>query len=155
MGRIFLRIAVLALAVSSAGSVAVAQRAGGAAALPPVVVHKDPSCGCCSLWGKHMEQAGFRVTYNDTSDLAAIRTKYRVPRTLGSCHTAIVAGYVVEGHVPAADVKRLLSTKPKVVGISVPGMPLGSPGMEQGNVRQSYAVMSFDATGKTAIFAEH
>lgn len=131
-----------------------AQR-GAAAKLPPVTVYKDPNCGCCSLWGQHLEQAGFAVRYVNAADLTSIRTKYRVPRSLQSCHTALVDGLVVEGHVPAADVKRLLAERPNVLGIAVPGMPIGSPGMEQGTRRQSYAVMSFDAGGKTAVFAEH
>jgi hypothetical protein len=156
MKRIVWQSVVVAAAVaasSGAGSPLVAQRA--ATALPAVVVHKDATCGCCSLWGKHMEQAGFHVTYVNEPDMPAVRTRNRVPRTLQSCHTAIVGGYVVEGHVPAADVKRLVSARPAVLGVAVPGMPLGSPGMEQGNMKQSYAVMSFDAAGKTAIFAEH
>lgn len=150
------RLLLVALACSAlvAGASVVAQRAGGAR-LPAVVVHKDPNCGCCTLWGKHMEEAGFTMTYVNSADMPAVRAKNRVPTTLQSCHTAIVDGYVIEGHVPAADVKRLLATKPKVAGIAVPGMPIGSPGMEQGNRKQSYAVMSFEAGGKTAIFAEH
>jgi hypothetical protein len=149
-----LTLAALVLLVAAAHGGVLAQRAAGAKP-PAVTVYKDPNCGCCTLWGKHMEQAGFSMTYVNSTDLPAVRTKHRVPSTLQSCHTAIVDGYVVEGHVPAADVKRLLSTKPKVAGIGVPGMPIGSPGMEQGSRKQSFAVMSFDAAGKTAIFAEH
>lgn len=141
------------LFAQAAGSV-LAQRSASAKPLA-VTVYRDAGCGCCSLWGKHLEQAGMDVTYINSTDLPAIRAKYKVPRTLQSCHTAIVDGYVVEGHVPAADIRRLLATRPKVLGIAVPGMPLGSPGMEQGSRRDSYAVMSFDAAGKTAIFAEH
>lgn len=146
---VFTSVGVVGLAFGARFSAAASQ------ALPAVVVHKDPSCGCCTLWGKHMEQAGFSVKYVDNADMAGVRTRNRVPRTLQSCHTAVVAGYVVEGHVPADDVKRLVRTRPKVLGVAVPGMPMGSPGMEQGGMRQSYAVMSFDAAGKTAIFAEH
>ena len=149
---LFVMLAAPAAVLSSAALVA--QRAT-AAKLPPVTVYKDPNCGCCSLWGTHLEQAGFAVRYVNSTDLAAVRAKYRVPRSLQSCHTAILDGLVVEGHVPAADVKRLLAERPNVLGIAVPGMPIGSPGMEQGTRRQSYAVMSFDAAGKTAIFAEH
>lgn len=132
-----------------------AAQQGATAGRPVVTVHKDPNCGCCSLWGQHLEQAGFRVSYVNSSDLPSVRQKYRVPATLQSCHTGVVDGYVVEGHVPAADVRRLLAERPKVLGIAVPGMPVGSPGMEQGTRRQSYAVMTFDATGKTTVFAEH
>jgi hypothetical protein len=147
-------VAGFLVAVVAAQGGVIAQRSGGTK-LPAVVVHKDPNCGCCTLWGKHMEQAGFTMTYVNSTDLPAVRNKHRVPPTLTSCHTAVVDGYVIEGHVPAADVKRLLATKPKVAGLAVPNMPIGSPGMEQGNRKQSYAVMSFDASGKTAIFAEH
>jgi hypothetical protein len=152
MKRVVLVAVVCSALIGGAG--VIAQRAG-ATKLPAVVVYKDPNCGCCTLWGKHMEQAGFSMTYVNSPDMPGIRTKNRVPTTLQSCHTAVVDGYVVEGHVPAADVKRLLASKPKVAGIAVPGMPIGSPGMEQGSRKQSYAVMSFEAGGKTAIFAEH
>lgn len=142
-----------AVVVTLCSRVLAAAQAGSA--LPDVTVYKDPNCGCCSQWGAHMERASFTVKYVNTADMGAIRTKYRVPRTLQSCHTAVVGGFVVEGHVPADDVKRLIRTRPQVLGVAVPGMPIGSPGMEQGSRRQSYAVMTFDAAGKTTIFAEH
>lgn len=148
-------VAILALGLASLVVGSVFAQRGAASRLPPVTVYKDAGCGCCALWGQHLEKAGFAVSYVNSTDLPAIRSKYRVPRTLQSCHTAVVDGYAVEGHVPADDLKRLLATKPRVAGIAVPGMPLGSPGMEQGNRRDSYAVMTFDAAGKTTIFAEH
>lgn len=95
----------------------------------PVEVWKDPSCGCCGDWITHMEDNGFSVTVHDTGNTAA-RNKLGLPQRLGSCHTALVGNYVVEGHVPAADVKKLLAQKPKALGIAVPGMPVGSPGMD-------------------------
>jgi hypothetical protein len=147
-------LAALLLATFASAASVVAQRSGSAP-LPQVVVYKDANCGCCSLWIEHLQKAGFPVRWVNSTEMAAIKTKHRVPATLGSCHTAVVDGFVVEGHVPADDVKRLLTSRPKVLGIAVPGMPIGSPGMEQGSRKQSYAVMSFDATGKTAIFAEH
>lgn len=152
--RTFLWTGTLALTYASTPHGVDAEQTG-TARRTAVTVYKDPNCGCCTLWGQHMEQAGFAMSYVNSSDLAAVRSKHRVPASLQSCHTALVDGYVVEGHVPAADVRRLLATKPKVAGIAVPGMPIGSPGMEQGSRKQSYAVMSFDATGKTAVFAEH
>jgi len=127
----------------------------GAQTLPPVTVYKDANCGCCSLWVTHMERAGFTVTATDVTDMPARRTQLGVPAPLQSCHTAVVDGFIVEGHVPADDVKRLLTSRPKVKGIAVPGMPIGSPGMEQGNVKHQYSVLTFDDTGRTTVFARH
>ena len=108
---------------------------------PAVQVYKDATCGCCSLWVEHLRKAGFSATVTDAEDMAAIKTKYGVPNQAWSCHTAIVDGYVVEGHVPSADVQRLLKERPRAVGIAVPGMPIGSPGMEVANVKpQPYDV---------------
>ncbi|ODS58185.1 MAG: hypothetical protein ABS36_04390 [Acidobacteria bacterium SCN 69-37] len=129
--------------------------AEGAQALPAVTVHKDPSCGCCSLWIGHMERAGFRVTATDTTNMPALHAKLGVPAHVQSCHTAVVDGYLVEGHVPADEVKRLLKSRPAVKGIAVPGMPLGSPGMEQGNVKHQYSVLTFDEAGRTTVFARY
>jgi hypothetical protein len=127
----------------------------GTQALPAVTVYKDPNCGCCSLWITHMERAGFRVTATNTANMPALRAKLGVPGPVQSCHTAVVDGFVVEGHVPADDVKRLLASRPKVKGVAVPGMPLGSPGMEQGNVKHQYSVLTFDDAGRTTVFATH
>ena len=102
-----------------------------------------------------MKAAGFKVTVNVVSNTAEYRQKYGIPDRLASCHTAFVAGYAVEGHIPAADVQRLLKEKPKVKGISVPGMPVGSPGMEAGTERQAYSVVSFTADGKIAEFNKY
>jgi hypothetical protein len=119
---------------------------------PKVDVYKDPTCGCCSLWVTHMKMRGFDTTVTDVPDIAAVKTKYHVPNQLRSCHTALVGGYVIEGHVPATDVQRLLKQRPKVVGLAVPGMPIGSPGMEGQNGRP-YDVLTFDAAGKTTVFS--
>ncbi len=121
-------------------------------AAPAMVVYKDPNCGCCKLWVDHVRAAGFAVATRDTSDIASIKQRYGVPTSLASCHTGVVGGYVVEGHVPADLVQRLLREKPKVTGIAVPGMPSGSPGME-GGPRESYQVLTFNAEGKTTVFA--
>lgn len=126
------------------------------AAGPTVSVYKTPTCGCCSKWVDHMRKAGFQLTVTDMpkQSLDEVKTKHKVPSAVHSCHTATVDGYVLEGHVPAAEVKRLLKEKLKVAGIAVPGMPLGSPGMEvSGVTAQPYDVLSFDAQGKTKVFA--
>ena len=115
---------------------------------PKVDVYKDPTCGCCANWVTHMKMRGFDTTVMDVPDIAAVKTKYHVPNQLRSCHTALVGGYVIEGHVPASDVQRLLKQRPKVVGLAVPGMPIGSPGMEGQNGRP-YDVLTFDAAGKS------
>lgn len=120
-----------------------------------VVAYRSPTCGCCGEWVKRMEAAGFSINDKITEDMEAVKQRYNVPKNLVSCHTAIADGYVVEGHVPPDDVKRLLQEAPKVLGIAVPGMPIGSPGMESGNIREPYAVYSFTEEGKTDIFQAH
>lgn len=122
---------------------------------PSVTVFKDPNCGCCKAWIEHLRQHAFDVTAKDTSDITAPKRTARVPEKLYSCHTAFVNGYVIEGHVPAPDIKRLLKEKPKVAGIAVPGMPLGSPGMEVGNRKDKYDVIAFNRDGTTTLFARH
>lgn len=109
-----------------------------------VLVHKDPDCGCCGGWVEHLRSAGFAVTVEETGDLKAVRTRLRVPAALASCHTAEVSGYVIEGHVPAEAIRRLLETRPAGLGLAVPGMPAGSPGME-GGTPVAYDVMLFAA----------
>ena len=123
---------------------------------PAVTVYKSPTCGCCSQWIEHMRSHGFAVKSLDVDDVTTIKTQYGVPDAAGSCHTALVGGYVVEGHVPAETVKRLLREKPKVIGIAVPGMPAGSPGMEVPSGRvDPYDVVSFDKTGAISVFEKH
>ena len=121
--------------------------------LPTVLVYKSPACGCCSGWVEHLEAAGFKVDARDVADLATVKRDSGVPAMMSSCHTAIVDGYVVEGHVPAEQIKRLLAERPDVAGIAVPGMPVGSPGMEGPNAKP-YQVMSFTHDGRSAVFAE-
>lgn len=104
--------------------------ATGHAAGPTINVYKTANCGCCKEWVKHLQENGFTVIATDVDDPSQYRTKFGVPDALGSCHTGIVDGYALEGHVPAADIKRLLADKPRARGLAVPGMPLGSPGME-------------------------
>lgn len=143
---ILLASAVLLVVVS--GLVVVQQRGAKA----NVLVYKTPTCGCCSKWVGHMERAGFEVETRDLDNLTPIKNQYGVQRSFSSCHTAIVDGYIVEGHVPPVYVEKLLEERPDVKGITVPGMPIGSPGMEGPNP-QAYDVLSFDADGNTAVFA--
>jgi hypothetical protein len=119
-----------------------------------ITVYKSPTCGCCNDWIAHLEDNGFEVTSHDVPDVGPIKQKHGVPRSVGSCHTALVDGFVIEGHVPASDVKRLLSERPAVAGLAVPGMPIGSPGME-GPDPERYHVLSFGPDGKLDIFASH
>ena len=125
-----------------------------AAELPLVTVYKSPSCGCCSEWVTHLEHNGFPVKAVDLRGLDRIKAMAGVTPQLASCHTANVNGYVIEGHVPAGDIKRLLAAKPDVRGLAVPGMPHGSPGMETGRVDR-YQVLSFDEAGNTDVFARY
>jgi len=127
------------------------------ASLPPLTVYKSATCGCCRAWVDHMRGAGFTVRTVDTEDLGRVKGELGVPGALQSCHTAVVGAYLVEGHVPAADVKQLLARKPAVRGLAVPGMPIGSPGMEQGDPKDydRYEVMAFTAQGRTSVFARH
>jgi len=118
-----------------------------------VTVYKSPACGCCGEWVKHIRANGFRVETHEIADVAPIRRRYGVPDRLASCHTAVVGGYSIEGHVPAADIQRLLRERPKVIGLAVPGMVVGSPGMEQGPP-QPYATLAFDDRG-SRIFMRH
>jgi hypothetical protein len=132
---------------------------GGAAlaATPQITVYKTPTCGCCSAWVAHMEQAGFAVTARDVAQevLWGLKSRAGLTPELGSCHTAFVEGYVVEGHVPAADVQRLLSERPDARGLTVPGMPIGSPGMEMGATRDRFDTLLVMADGGTSVFATH
>lgn len=120
-----------------------------------ITVQKDPNCGCCGNWIKHLEEAGFHVTAHDNEDMEAVKANQGVPEALHSCHTGIVDGYVIEGHVPAADIVRLLAERPKAHGLSVPGMPLGSPGMDYGDEKDPYDVILFSEDGKQSVFASH
>ena len=126
------------------------------ASLPKMIVHKSASCGCCGLWVDHMRAAGFAVEVRNVDNLDPVKTRVGVPAGKGSCHTAEVGGYFIEGHVPAEDVKRLLAEKPSAKGLVLPGMPLGSPGMEvpDGAV-QPYTVELVDEQGTTTAFAQH
>lgn len=119
-----------------------------------IPVYKSPTCGCCNKWIDHLEENGFRVTKKDLRDVTVFKADYGVTPRLASCHTAVVDGYVVEGHVPATDIRRLLAERPAVKGLTVPGMPMGSPGME-GPRKDPYDVLTFDGQGSTTVFSRH
>lgn len=119
-----------------------------------LTVMKSPYCGCCAKWIEHAQQHGFTVKVVETEDMAAVKQRLGVPQRLASCHTTMAGGYFIEGHVPAADIKRLLSEKPKATGIAVPGMPAGSPGMESAG-KEPYATVLVHRDGTTSVFARH
>ena len=124
------------------------------AAGPEVKVYKTRTCGCCGLWVDHLKANGFQTSVTDVPSTAEYRQKYGVPEKLQSCHTAIVAGYTIEGHVPAADIQKLLKQRPKAKGLAVPGMPLGSPGMESTR-RDAYSVLLFKPDGSASVFTKY
>lgn len=125
-------------------------------ALPRMLVTKSPTCGCCGAWIEHMRHAGFEVDVHDTEDVHSVKQQVGVPFGKGSCHTAQIGGYFIEGHVPAEDVKRLLAERPDAKGLAVPGMPAGSPGMEMPDGRvQPYVVELVAKDGSTSAFASH
>jgi hypothetical protein len=155
------RRAWLAQVLPVLGGVPVLAALGGAlrplAAQPTQIpramtVYKSPTCGCCTAWIEHVQQAGFRCTVRDLADLSEVKTSFGIPRALESCHTAQIGGYLVEGHVPADLIEKMLREKPTARGLAVPGMPIGSPGME-GGTPERYQVLLFDRAGGTRVYA--
>ena len=133
-----------------------ARVSGQAAARPVVHVWKSPTCGCCAAWVEHMRAAGFTVEVEDVQNIDQVKREQGVPRAAASCHTALVDGYLVEGHVPAATIDRMLAERPEIAGIAVPGMPVGSPGMEvPGMDAQPYQVVAFTSGGELSVYEEH
>ncbi|PZQ55246.1 MAG: hypothetical protein DI570_22085 [Phenylobacterium zucineum] len=127
-----------------------------AAAEPRLTVWRSAGCGCCLAWVAHMGRAGYRARVIDTDDLAAVRTRNRVPNDVAACHTALIDGYVLEGHVPAEDVRTLLRQRPRAIGLAVPGMPLGAAGMEQPDgSREGYSTLLLLEGGARRTFARH
>lgn len=125
------------------------------AAAPHIIVSKDPSCGCCSAWVEHLRSARFVTQVREISDMGSLKRRLGVPAALASCHTAEVEGFVIEGHVPASVIWRLLDERPSAIGLAVPGMPVGSPGMEvPGSPNETYEVVLFGPTGQR-IFARY
>ena len=140
---------MLGVAMALAGSAPVLAQSSA-----PVEVFKSPSCGCCGKWVEHLRQNGFQVETHDVEDVTAARKKMGMPDRLGSCHTAKIGGYVVEGHVPAADIQRLLKEKPKALGLAVPAMVPGSPGMESAKP-VPYQTLLVRTDGTTQVFTQH
>jgi hypothetical protein len=140
---------------ASAPAVAVAESRAESDA-PVITVYKSPSCGCCKNWVEHVKAAGFTVEVHDLDNLSDIKADAGVPANSRSCHTAIVGGYALEGHVPAATIQRLLKEKPAIAGLAVPGMPVGSPGMEvPGQPADKYDIVAFKADGSTSVYETH
>ncbi len=123
--------------------------------LPDIHVYKSPTCGCCTDWVDHLKENGFEVEVTETNNLNPIKIDAGLTPSLASCHTAFVGDYVIEGHVPANDIRRLISEAPKAKGLAVPGMPAGSPGMEMGDHKDHYQVLMFNESGQTRVFSEH
>jgi hypothetical protein len=133
------------------GVAALAACATADAGAPEAMVYKSPTCGCCSQWAEHLEAAGFKVRTEDVDDMMAVKLEHGITSQLASCHTAIIDGYVVEGHVPADAIMRMLDERPDIVGLAVPGMPIGSPGME-GAIVENYDILAFDEDGNTQVY---
>lgn len=125
------------------------------AGLPAMTVYRDPGCGCCHKWAMGLQADGFLITMIDDPDRAARQKSAGISAELGGCHTAFVEGYVIEGHVPSDDIIRLLKEKPKALGLAVPGMPMGSPGMETNGPKDAYDVMLVLAEGPAQVYASH
>lgn len=122
---------------------------------PVIEVYKSATCGCCSDWIKHLHDNGFTVKAHDVSNLNKYKQQADLPYGLGSCHTGFVDGYAVEGHVPASDIMRMLTEKPDIRGLAVPGMPIGSPGMEYGDRKDAYQVISYTESGQKTVFSSY
>ncbi|WP_243444696.1 DUF411 domain-containing protein [Sphingosinicella humi] len=159
-GLAFGGLALVGCSPSSDERAATDPKGGSAGGAPATVqkaamtVYRDPSCGCCEAWAKIAEDAGYQVTLLDDNNMTAVKQRLGVPAELASCHTAVVGDYVIEGHVPLEEVDRLLRERPSdIKGIAVPGMPLGSPGMEvPDGTKEPFQVIAFDATGRTSIY---
>jgi hypothetical protein len=131
-------------------------QAGRAAALPAMAVYRNPGCGCCEGWVKHMSAAGFTMTVEDDPDLAARRQGLKIPADLASCHIALAEGYAFEGHIPPEDIVKFLQERPTgAIGLIVPGMPMESPGMESGGSAEAYDVLLISANAAPAVYARH
>lgn len=133
------------------GVAALAGRPASAAALPNVTLYKNPDCGCCGIWTKYLQASGYKVTVVMRDDLEPIKLRAGVPDDLATCHTAFIDDYVVEGHVPLPAIERMLKERPKILGIAVPGMPAGSPGMPSVDA-EPYQAIAFDADGNQTVY---
>lgn len=141
---------ILAILLLSACS-----KAPSGTALPSLTVFKSPTCGCCTKWMDHVNAGGLTTELKSEQDMAAVQNRLGVPAALQACHVATAGEYLIVGHVPAEDIRRLLAEKPKARGLAVRGMPIGSPGMEHGDHHQPYDTLLFQADGQTSVFARH
>ncbi len=139
----------LSLALSFGAEAAVPQPVSRPVSQPEITVYRDPGCRCCEGWVEHLTAEGFQANVIPTADMDSLKQRLGVPTSLGSCHTALVEGYLLEGHVPVADIQRLLTERPDLAGIAVPGMPVGTPGMEDGDRRDSFDVVSFQSADES------
>lgn len=152
-----LRFAALAAALVAVSLTTAAARTPHPTAVvkkPTITVYKDPNCGCCKAWIAHLLKAGYTVDAKDSPSMSEIKRGLGVPDALTSCHTGVVNGYIIEGHVSPEEIDRLLAQKPTIAGLAVPGMPMGSPGMD-GGPKQHYQVLAFEKNGKAKVFASH
>ena len=153
MRRMLLGVGLVLAGAASGWAPADAQEPAGAT----IDVYKSPTCGCCVIWVNHLQEHGFKVTVTDVPNVTPLKQRLGIRPELSSCHTAVVGDYAIEGHVPASDIKRLLEEGPRVAGLAVPGMPLGSPGMEMRDPsrHERYEVLAFDGAGNTEVWATH
>jgi hypothetical protein len=145
------------LAIGCGAAFASRQRLAAAqtAELPEITAYRNPGCGCCEKWADHLRAAGFKVTMSEDHDLAGRRRSLGVPEAMSGCHLARAGSYIIEGHVPAADIIKLLQDRPAAAGLSVPGMPRGSPGMETDSGSESYDVVIFQADGSSEVYSRY
>ncbi|HUQ38036.1 MAG TPA: DUF411 domain-containing protein [Aestuariivirga sp.] len=144
------------LSLIASASAVIAPRVGWAAAFPPVAVYRNPGCGCCEGWVKHMIAAGFKVTMEDDSNLNARRESLKIPAGLASCHIALADGYAFEGHIPVEDVVKFLKERPVgAIALVVSGMPMESPGMETGGASEAFDIMMISANAAPSVYASH
>ena len=157
-------IAILGTVITALGAVAYAADQSATATEPKqktmgyrpnIVVYKDNHCDCCERWVKYLQANRFVVRVENVDNLGEVKRRFGIPREKDACHTGTIDGYFIEGHVPAEDIKRLIRTRPEAKGLLVPGMPIGSPGMEQGKMLQAYDVLQMDLAGKLTVFAHH
>ncbi|MBC8037268.1 MAG: DUF411 domain-containing protein [Rhizobiales bacterium] len=148
------RVLVTAVA-ATAGASGTLRSLAATGDYPAIQAYRNPGCGCCEKWAEGLRQAGFTVTMEDDPNLERRRAEAGVPAAIAGCHTAFMGDYVIEGHVPASDIKRLLSEKLEVRGLAVVGMPMGSPGMESGDAAEKYDVLAFTADGASTVFASY
>ncbi|MEN8375349.1 MAG: DUF411 domain-containing protein [Gemmatimonadota bacterium] len=153
--RSFLSSSAAAAVLLALPRLAASEQSGRSPKVAEMVIRKNPGCMCCNAWATHLEDAGFATRIEELTDPAAFKDEMRIPADLRSCHTGVIGDYVVEGHVPAADVSRLLDTTPEIRGIAAPGMPLGSPGMEMGDRIDRFEVIAFGGGDGEYVFSTH